>query len=117
MSDKILIFGREDDDVSVNENGSTERSWFFKRSEDIQYGTNAVDVDKLQERLTTFLHSMNRIVDSMPVTLGDFRIDSLELSVEVGAKGSVSLLGSGGEVSGSGGIRFVLKRKLVTEEP
>jgi hypothetical protein len=46
----------------------------------------------------------------VPDVLGAYAVESIELSAEVSATGTVSLLGTGGEVSGSGGLTISLKR-------
>jgi hypothetical protein len=44
---------------------------------------------------------------------GSLEVEELTLSLEVTAKGSVSLLGTGGELGGTGGISLTLKRRGV----
>jgi len=99
---KIEVFGRED---------SQDRS-LFSRGSDMRYGRGSIDPAELQERLTNFLHSMRDVIDGVPGMLGSFQITSVTLTAEVTAKGSVSLLGTGGEVAGKGGLTFTLQRSV-----
>ncbi|MDQ1678786.1 MAG: hypothetical protein QOF58_5338 [Pseudonocardiales bacterium] len=103
MGETIRVFGIEDT-VGV------ERG-LFKKSSELRIGRGEVDSDDLKNRLSAFLESMQGVVNSVPAFLGDFRVDSISIAAEVSAKGSVSLLGAGGEVAGKGGITFNLRRK------
>ena len=53
---------------------------------------------------------MKGIVMDLPEAVGPLRIDTVTLAVEISAKGTVSLFGTGGELAGGGGITFTLKR-------
>jgi hypothetical protein len=88
-----------------NENrnlGDVIRRWTARRVE--------VRTDDLAKRLGDFLAGMSGVVDGLPETMGGFEVDSITLAVEVTAKGQVSLLGTGGELAGTGGLTFELKR-------
>jgi len=96
----IRILGREDN----------EDRGFFDRLQDFRYGQGEIAVEELKERLTGFLESMNGVVQYLPAKMGEFRLDTVTLTVEVSATGKVSLLGTGGELGGKGGLTFTLKR-------
>ena len=99
MSDKteISVLGRDEgEDRGL-------REFLLRRRE--------IDVDKLKKDLQTFLGHIESIVSELPAAVSGFGLDSVELSVEVSAKGKVSLLGSGGEMGGKGGLTFTLRRK------
>ena len=51
---------------------------------------------------------MDDIVRRIPDVLGSFRVEKLEVSLEVSAKGTVSPIGAGGEIGGSGGLTITL---------
>lgn len=72
---------------------------------------------ELQTQLTTFFNKMDTVVQNLPARVGGFSIDSVELSVEITAQGSVGFLGTGGEIGGSGGLKFTLKRNPIHENP
>jgi hypothetical protein len=69
-----------------------------------------VSAEELQARLNTFMSTMDQVVTKLPPKVGGFALDSVTLVVEVSAKGTVSLLGTGGEIAGKGGLTFTLKR-------
>ena len=51
------------------------------------------------------------LLKSLPGEIGAYSLSEMTLAVTVTAKGSVSLLGSGGELTGQGGITLKLTRK------
>lgn len=67
-------------------------------------------VDDLAENINIFLTQMNLVLEHTPQNLGKFQFVEFEVSAEITAKGSVALLGTGGEVGASGGIKFVFRR-------
>lgn len=66
--------------------------------------------EELATNLNSFFAAMNDIVAKLPVCLGEFKMEEITLSVEISAKGTVSLLGTGGELGATGGLTFTLKR-------
>jgi hypothetical protein len=101
----IPIFGREDQD------SDEERAFgWFKKPSEIAYGRDEVDAEVLRARVLRLLKTMQSLIDDAPEEVGKFSVDSLTFSVEISAKGSVSILGTGGEVAGRGGITVTLKR-------
>ncbi len=105
--DLVRIFGVSDD---VVEGEDQELGWWSKRPDEIEYGRADVPVDLLRQRIDRFLKQMQGIFLNIPKTFGQFELDKVTLSVEVSAKGGISLLGNGGEVGGSGGLQFELTR-------
>lgn len=103
----VSIFGVPDD---VIEGEDQERGWWFKRPDEMEYGRADVPVELLRQRIEKFLRQMQGIFENVPNTMGEFELDKVTLSVEVSAKGRVSLLGNGGEAGGSGGLTFELSR-------
>lgn len=94
----ITILGSEDTDT---------RSIFDR----LRYRRAEVSADELQTRLRNFLTSMQGVVEGLPDKLGEFKLEQVTLTAEVSAKGQISLLGTGGEVAGKGGLTFTLKRE------
>jgi hypothetical protein len=82
----------------------------FRKSEDIRYARVKVSAVEVQAHLIEFMNTMDRVVTELPPQVGGFALDSVTLAVEVSAKGTVSLLGTGGELAGKGGLTFTLKR-------
>jgi hypothetical protein len=81
-----------------------------ERAGDVRYTRVRLSADELKARLGDFLSAMKDVVGDLPDTIGPLRLDTVTLAVEVSAKGTVSLLGTGGELAGKGGITFTLKR-------
>jgi hypothetical protein len=76
-----------------------------------------VSAEDLRNRVSSFLDSMGDVVAKLPGGFGDFTMDTVTLTAEVSAKGQVSLLGTGAEVAGKGGITFTFRRAGATVEP
>jgi hypothetical protein len=97
----VWILGMEDPD---------DRGFFFNRAE-ARYERTPVPASVLQEKMTAFISSMRHVISSIPASLGTYDVDSITLKLEISAKGKVSLLGSGGELGGTGGITLTLKHQ------
>jgi hypothetical protein len=100
---KIDIFGREDHDEAL-------RAGLFETLQKMRYGRAAIDALELERRLRQFLEAMKEVVQKVPEHYGEYKLETVSFTAEISAKGAVSLLGSGGELSGKGGITFTLKR-------
>jgi hypothetical protein len=98
---KISVFGRED---------TSDLGGLFQRAADWVYGREEVEIEDLKDQLQKFLMDMQEVLHGLPERIGEFQIDSMDISVEVSTKGTVSLMGIGGELGGKGGITFTLKR-------
>ena len=110
MADRtISIYGQED--------AAEDRARLFKRLDDLRYGSREIDRDVLRQRLGHFLETMQGVIDGMPARLGEFSVDTVTLTAQINAKGSISLLGSGGQVGASGGLTFTLTRRPAEAEP
>ena len=101
----IRVIGRPDERKDYQERGNPLQ----RIAEALK--TNDVSTDVLKEELDNFLAGMQASLDGVRETIGEYTLETLELSVEVSASGKVSLFGSGGELSGKGGLKLVLKRK------
>lgn len=94
----ITVLGYADD-------AKMDRGLFSKR-----LVRKTVDLQELENEVKTFLAAMERIIGSLNQQVGKYQMDSITVSAEVNAKGKVSLLGSGGEMGGKGGLSFTFKR-------
>ncbi len=103
---KIIIFSSE---VPVSED--TELGdWKEKATEKLK--EHAIDVTVLQNNIQNFFVNFNNVLDgSKEVEKKGFKLDQIEFSLQIGAKGEVGLFGTGVEVSGQGGIKFIIKRE------
>ncbi len=99
-SDELDIIGV--DDAAVSSRGFFDRS-FLSHSK--------VKTDTLRDNLQALLDKLDGVLKSLPGEIGAYSLSEMTLAVTVTAKGSVSLLGSGGELTGQGGITLKLTRK------
>lgn len=102
-NESIWVFGIEDRD---------ERGLFDRLSE-LRYGREQVSLEDMKGHLYSFLAGIKQLVKELDVSdeFGEFRLDQVQVAVEVSASGKVSLMGTGGEVAGKGGLTFTLSRK------
>ena len=68
-----------------------------------------LNVDIMRSNLATFLDAMNEVLAGLPKLTEPFKLDEIDLVVEVSAEGSLQLVG-GVKVGTSGGITLKLKR-------
>ncbi|GAA2632989.1 Pepco domain-containing protein [Paractinoplanes durhamensis] len=99
----VRIFGLDDGDA-----GRVDRRP-FQRADDLRLGWGEVPVDKLRQRVGEFLTSMRAVLADVPAGIGEYRLDQVQISAEVSAKGQISLLGTGGELAGKAGLTFTFK--------
>ncbi len=97
---QLTVLGYEDD--AEIERGVFERHLVRR----------AVDVQKLEDEVKSFLGAMEQIIGNLSQQVGNYSMDTITVSAEVNAKGKVSLLGSGGEVGAKGGLSFNFKRRV-----
>ena len=71
----------------------------------------AVPVEQVQQNVTNFLSSVQQMLAKEEAATGEFVIDAVEINAQISAEGQVGFMGSGVGVSGSAGIKFILKRK------
>jgi hypothetical protein len=73
-------------------------------------------VEVLAENVNLFIGQMGTILENTPEKLGKFNFEELEVHAEINGKGTVSLLGTGGEIGAAGGLRFVFRRTSISSE-
>ena len=69
-----------------------------------------ISTEQLSINISLFINEINKVLDKTPDKVGKFRFEEIEISAEISAKGTLALLGSGGEAGATGGIRFVFRR-------
>jgi len=79
-------------------------------------GFKSLKVEELAANVQLFIKQMGNVLEQTPKTLGDFHFEELEVSAEITAKGSLAILGTGGELSGTGGLRFLFRRSPATDD-
>jgi hypothetical protein len=105
VSNEILVFGLDDDAQGGDR-------VFGMKSSVVTYARDAVSTDQLKSHLEAFVRSMKDVLTAVPKAMGNYQINEVSFTVQVSAKGTVSLLGmGGGEVGGTGGITIKLKHK------
>lgn len=73
-------------------------------------GLKQLKVEELSVNVNLFLEQMGGILEKTPEKLGKFHFDEFEVYAEVTGKGTLAILGTGGEVGATGGLRFVFHR-------
>jgi hypothetical protein len=82
----------------------------FKRSQEVRYARVNIPAEDLSSRLKEFFETIHSALNEIPSEVGGLSLDTIALAVEISAKGTVSLLGTGGEIAAKGGMTFTLKR-------
>jgi len=72
--------------------------------------TTQLTVDELSVNVNLFLQQLSGVLDKAPESVGKFHLAELEVHAEISAKGQLVVLGTGGEVGATGGLKFVFKR-------
>jgi hypothetical protein len=92
--------------VGVRETKQSDRGfWDWKKID-----REPVDLKTLTDGVASFVAGMHGVIARAEAEAGAWKLDEVQVNVEVGAKGSVSLLGTGGEVSGGGGLTLTFRR-------
>jgi hypothetical protein len=73
-------------------------------------GLKQLKVEELSVNINLFLEQMGSILEKTPQELGKFQFEEFEVYAEVTGKGSLAILGTGGELGATGGLRFVFRR-------
>jgi hypothetical protein len=117
MSDnwEISILGLADSDNDPDGDRAGARGW-FRPDVDGHLSRNSIAPAVLRDNLAHFLQAMRGVVSEVPDHFGVYELSEVTLSAEVSASGKVSLMGSGAEVGGTGGITFKLVRKAEPED-
>jgi hypothetical protein len=94
----------------LNDPNEDDVRGLFRKTEEVRIARVQIPSNTLRENLAAFLTNMSQVIEHLPEQIGGLSIDSLSISMEVSAKGTVSLLGTGGELAGKGGLTLSLKR-------
>lgn len=98
----ISVFGMEDD-------GRVNRSLMRKRGE-FRYGRSDIPLDLFRQRAQDFMTTVGDVIGGLAARAGEYELAQVEVNVEISAKGQLSLLGTGGELAGKGGLTFTFKK-------
>jgi hypothetical protein len=69
-----------------------------------------LSVEELTVNVNLFLDQIGKMIEKTPSTVGAFQFAEFEVSAEISAKGTLVLLGTGGEAAAKGGLKFVFRR-------
>lgn len=73
-------------------------------------------VEELSVNVNLFLEQMGNVLENTPHKLGKFQFVEFEIHAEITAKGTLAVLGTGGEVGAGGGLKFVFRRLPMADE-
>jgi NTP pyrophosphatase (non-canonical NTP hydrolase) len=96
-----------------------------RSSEDLGggFGSSLVQQTRktLTQRVQISAEDLKREIGNLLAVVGDvfdqarpeagLSLEDVELSIEISSEGQISILGSGGKISGTGGIRLTFKRR------
>lgn len=75
-----------------------------------------ISIEELSLNINVFIEQMSTILEKTPEKLGKFKLEELEIHTEISAKGTLSILGTGGEIGANGGLKFVFRRSSAEEK-
>jgi len=90
-----------------------DKMWVITRDETITRGEGRLKqlkVEELSVNINLFIEQLGDLLDKTPEKLGKFNFAEFEVYAEITGKGTVAILGTGGEVGATGGLRFVFRR-------
>ncbi len=79
-------------------------------------GVKPLKVDELSVNINLFIEQMGNLLEKTPEKLGKFHFEEFEVYAEVTGKGTLAILGTGGELGATGGLRFVFRRSTSTSD-
>ncbi len=99
-----------------------------RSSEDVGggFGSSLVQQTRktLTQRVQISAEDLKREIGNLLAVVGDvfdqarpeagLALEDVELSIEISSEGQISILGSGGKISGTGGIKLTFKRQRAT---
>jgi len=79
-------------------------------------GVKPLKVDELSVNVNLFIEQLGGLLEKTPEKLGKFQFEEFEVYAEITGKGTLAILGTGGEVGATGGLRFVFRRSSSSGE-
>lgn len=67
-------------------------------------------IAEFSENVNKFIDKIGSILKKTPKKVGKFQFDEFEINAEVSGKGTLSILGTGGEAGAKAGLKFVFRR-------
>ena len=72
-----------------------------------------ISAEDLKREIGNLMAVVGEVFDQARPEAG-LSLENVELSIEISSEGQISILGSGGKISGSGGIKLTFKRQRPT---
>ena len=72
-----------------------------------------INAEDLKREIGNLMAVVGEVFDQARPEAG-LSLEDVELSIEISSEGQISILGSGGKISGSGGIKLTFKRQQPT---
>ncbi|NUK09960.1 hypothetical protein HRW18_18520 [Streptomyces lunaelactis] len=91
-----------------------ERSGLRWRRNEAEFSRDEVRVGELRKRVDEFVRVLTEVLATTPMKAGGYHVREVTVNAEISAKGTVSILGCGGEIGGSGGLTFTFVRDDVS---
>ena len=104
---ELVVFGLEEPD---------ELGWFINRGE-ARYERRAIPLERLSAQFTDFVDKMGHVLSGLPATMAEFAVQEVTFTAQVSGKGTVNLLGTGGEIAAGGGVTVKLVRAAAGRAP
>ena len=79
-------------------------------------GLQSLKIDELATNVKVFVQQMGKILETTPGEVGEFSFEEFEINAEINADGTLAMLGSGIHAGTKGGLRFVFRRKTVSDK-
>jgi hypothetical protein len=72
-----------------------------------------IAVSTVQNNFVRFIKAVDRILGSMPKSVGELTLREVEIHAEIDGKGNIGISSiAGAEIATKGGIKFVLRREM-----
>jgi hypothetical protein len=99
----------------MNEHSNAENNFFLVSAEQVSNSRgkrppSKIMVNVLGENINVFLSQMNGVLENTPSTVSTFQFVEFEITAEVNAKGQIVIMGTGGELGLTSGIKFVFRK-------
>jgi hypothetical protein len=69
-----------------------------------------IEVETLADNMTLFIEQIDQILAKTPASVQKFQLVEFQVEAQISAKGQLVLLGTGGEIGGSGALKFTFRK-------